>query len=87
MTWRAGVAASSGTGLHVGEGAAARLGDIQDRGAVRERVVRLRLVQPQITQIWADHGYVGELVGWARRLPPEEHVNDRSLIDAQLESI
>ncbi|MGW3465868.1 transposase [Streptomyces olivaceoviridis] len=28
--------------------------------------VRLRLTQPQITQIWADCGYAGDLVDWAR---------------------
>jgi IS5 family transposase len=27
---------------------------------------RLRLAQPQITQIWADRGYAGDLVDWAR---------------------
>jgi transposase len=27
---------------------------------------RLRLTQPQITQVWADRGYAGDLVDWAR---------------------
>ncbi|WP_157864980.1 transposase [Streptomyces prasinopilosus] len=27
---------------------------------------RLHLTQPQITQVWADRGYAGELVHWAR---------------------
>ncbi|MEU3304233.1 transposase [Streptomyces sp. NPDC006678] len=27
---------------------------------------RLRLTQPQITQIWADRGYAGELADWTR---------------------
>ncbi|WP_374196764.1 hypothetical protein [Streptomyces sp. ISL-96] len=40
--------------------------DIQDRDAVRDVFWRLRLTQPQITQVWADRGYAGELVDWAR---------------------
>lgn len=40
--------------------------DIQDRDAARDVFWRLRLTQPQITQIWADRGYAGELVDWAR---------------------
>jgi transposase len=27
---------------------------------------QLRLTQPQTTQVWADRGYAGELVDWAR---------------------
>jgi hypothetical protein len=30
------------------------------------RFWRLRLTQPQITQVWADRGYAGELVDWTR---------------------
>ncbi|GGV57026.1 hypothetical protein GCM10010245_90070 [Streptomyces spectabilis] len=40
--------------------------DIQDRDAARDVFWRLRLTQPQITQVWADRGYAGELVDWAR---------------------
>ncbi|MFC7014530.1 transposase [Streptomyces viridiviolaceus] len=40
--------------------------DIQDRDAARDVFWRLRLTQPQITQIWADRGYAGDLVDWAR---------------------
>ncbi|MFD8263438.1 hypothetical protein ACFV19_32105 [Streptomyces griseoluteus] len=38
--------------------------DIQDRDAARD--VFWRLTQPQITQVWANRGYAGDLVGWAR---------------------
>jgi transposase len=38
--------------------------DIQDRDAARDVFWRLRLTQPQITQVWADRGYAGELVDW-----------------------
>ena len=40
--------------------------DITDRDAAREVLVRLCLTHPQITQVWADQGYSGELVTWAR---------------------
>ncbi|MEZ7153986.1 IS5 family transposase [Streptomyces sp. MAD19A] len=40
--------------------------DIQDREAARDIFWRLRLTQPQITQVWADRGYAGDLVNWAR---------------------
>jgi len=40
--------------------------DIQDRDAARDVFWPLRLTQPQITQVWADRGYAGELVDWAR---------------------
>lgn len=39
---------------------------IQDRDAARDVFWRLRPTQLQITQIWADRGYAGELVDWAR---------------------
>lgn len=40
--------------------------DIQDGDAARDVFWRLRLTQPQITQVWADRGYAGDLVDWAR---------------------
>ncbi|MFC9083347.1 transposase [Streptomyces sp. NPDC057062] len=40
--------------------------DIQDRDAAHDVFWRLRLIQPQITQVWADRGYAGGLVEWAR---------------------
>ncbi|MFF0018431.1 transposase [Streptomyces sp. NPDC005374] len=40
--------------------------DIQDLDTARDVSWWLRLTQPQITQIWADRGYAGELVNWAR---------------------
>ncbi len=40
--------------------------DVQDRDAARDVFWRLRLTQPQITQVWADRGYAGDLVDWAR---------------------
>jgi hypothetical protein len=39
--------------------------DMQDRGVARELLWRLRLTQPQITQVWADSAYAGQLVTWA----------------------
>ncbi len=36
------------------------------RATARDVFWRLRLTQPQITQVWADRGYAGELVDWAR---------------------
>jgi transposase len=40
--------------------------DVQDRDAARDVFWRLRLTQPQITQVWADRGYASDLVDWAR---------------------
>lgn len=40
--------------------------DMTDRDAAREMLWRLRLTQPQITQVWADSAYAGQLVDWAR---------------------
>src|SRR4051812_48667918 len=40
--------------------------DIQDRDAARDVFWRLRLTQPQITHVWADRGYAGDLVSRAR---------------------
>lgn len=39
--------------------------DTTDRDAARELLWRLRLMQPQITQVWADTAYVGQLVNWS----------------------
>ncbi|WP_327686451.1 transposase [Streptomyces sp. NBC_00467] len=39
---------------------------VQDRDAALDVFWRLRLTQPQITQVWADRGYAGDLVDWAR---------------------
>ncbi|MFE5549977.1 IS5 family transposase [Streptomyces sp. NPDC056534] len=39
--------------------------DMTDRDAARELLWRLRLTQPQITQVWADSAYAGQLVNWA----------------------
>lgn len=36
-----------------------------DRDAARELLWRLRVVQPQITQVWADSAYVGQLTNWS----------------------
>jgi hypothetical protein len=40
--------------------------DMQDRDAARELLWRLRLTHPQITQVWADSAYAGQLVTWAK---------------------
>lgn len=40
--------------------------DMTDRDAARELLWRLRLTHPQITQVWADSAYAGQLVDWAR---------------------
>ncbi|MFJ2561374.1 MULTISPECIES: hypothetical protein [unclassified Streptomyces] len=37
--------------------------DVQDRDAARDVFWRLRLTQPQITQVRADHGHAGDLAG------------------------
>jgi transposase len=39
--------------------------DMQDRDAARELLWRLRLMHPQITRVWADSAYAGQLVTWA----------------------
>ncbi|MGW2207253.1 hypothetical protein [Streptomyces sp. NPDC001774] len=39
--------------------------DMTDRDAARELLWRLRLMQPQITQVWADSAYAGQLITWA----------------------
>ncbi|MGW6263638.1 transposase [Streptomyces sp. NPDC055085] len=38
--------------------------DTTDRDAARELLWRLRVMQPQITQVWADSAYGGQLVNW-----------------------
>jgi Transposase DDE domain len=40
--------------------------NVTDRDAAREVLLRLCLEHPEITQVWADQGYSGELVTWAR---------------------
>ncbi|MER5603675.1 IS5 family transposase [Streptomyces sp. NPDC002265] len=39
--------------------------DMTDRDAAREMLFRLRITHPQITQVWADSAYAGQLVDWA----------------------
>jgi len=39
--------------------------NMTDRDAARELLFRLRVTQPQITQVWADSAYAGQLVTWA----------------------
>jgi transposase len=41
--------------------------DVQDRDAARTLLRRLCREQPQITLMWADSAYGGELVEWARK--------------------
>ncbi|MGW8883880.1 IS5 family transposase [Streptomyces sp. NPDC055749] len=41
------------------------LADVTDRDAARELLWRLRLTQPQLTQVWADSAYAGQLVNWS----------------------
>jgi transposase len=36
-----------------------------DRDAARELLWRLRVMQPQITQVWADSAYAGQLINWS----------------------
>lgn len=40
--------------------------DMTDREAAKEVLFRLRLMHPEITIVWADSGYAGQLVTWAR---------------------
>lgn len=41
--------------------------DTTDRDAARELHWRLRVMQPQITQVWADsaYAYAGQLTNWS----------------------
>lgn len=40
--------------------------NVTDRDAAREVLPRPRLEHPEITQVWADQAYSGELVTWAK---------------------
>jgi transposase len=40
--------------------------DTTDRDAAKEVLFRLRLMHPEITIVWADSGYAGQLVTWAK---------------------
>lgn len=40
--------------------------DITDREAAKEVLFRLRLMHPEITIVWADSAYAGQLVAWAK---------------------
>ncbi len=43
--------------------------DLQDRDAAKEVLfrLRLRLMHPEIAIVWADSGYAGQLVDWAKK--------------------
>ncbi|AEY85298.1 putative transposase [Streptomyces hygroscopicus subsp. jinggangensis 5008] len=41
--------------------------DMTDRDAAKEVLFRLRLMHPEITIVWADSAYAGQLVTWAKR--------------------
>lgn len=41
--------------------------DITDRDAAKEVLFRLRLMHPEITIVWADSAYAGQLVTWAKK--------------------
>ncbi|MFK4687754.1 transposase [Streptomyces pristinaespiralis] len=51
--------------------------DMTDRDAAKEVLFRLRLMHPEITIVWADSGYAGQLVTWAKEVP-EPHPEDRN---------
>nr|WP_267133492.1 transposase [Streptomyces sp. RB17] len=52
----------------IAEGApVAALADTTDRDAAKEVLFRLRLMHPEITIVWADSAYAGQLIDWARR--------------------
>ncbi|MEU7414970.1 transposase [Streptomyces sp. NPDC042638] len=40
--------------------------DMTDRNAAKEVLFRLRLMHPEITIVWADSAYAGQLVTWAQ---------------------
>jgi transposase len=42
--------------------------NLSDRDAARDLLVRLRLLHPQLTLVWADSAYSGTLVDWAKRV-------------------
>lgn len=41
--------------------------DLPDRDAAKEVLFRLRLMHPEITIVWADSAYGGQLVHWAKK--------------------
>lgn len=41
--------------------------DMTDRDAAKEILFRPRLMHPEITVAWADSGYAGQLVTWAKK--------------------
>lgn len=41
--------------------------DMTDRDAAKEVLFRLRLMHPEITIVWADSAYAGQLVTWAKK--------------------
>lgn len=41
--------------------------DMTDRNAAKEVLFRLRLLHPEITIVWADSAYAGQLVTWAKK--------------------
>ncbi|MFD5467986.1 DUF6192 family protein [Kitasatospora sp. NPDC127059] len=41
--------------------------DVPDRDGARRLLARLHTTHPEITIVWADSAYAGELVGWAER--------------------
>jgi transposase len=41
--------------------------DMTDCDAAKEVLFRLRLMHPEITIVWADSAYAGQLVGWAKK--------------------
>jgi transposase len=52
--------------------------DVQDRGAAKDLLTRLKLTHPEIVQVWADSGYAGQLVDWARDKPESPSGSPRS---------
>ncbi|WP_431683421.1 transposase [Kitasatospora sp. KL5] len=43
--------------------------DMTDRDVAKEVLFRLRLMYPEITIVWADSAYAGQLVTWAKKYP------------------
>ncbi|MDN5852290.1 MAG: IS5 family transposase [Actinomycetia bacterium] len=41
---------------------------VQDRDGARRLLDRLRFAMPSVALVWADGGYAGQLVEWARRV-------------------
>ncbi|MEY9950426.1 transposase [Kitasatospora sp. GAS1066B] len=50
--------------------------DVSDREGARRLLARLHAAHPEITIVWADSAYAGELVDWAEKAPPH-HSQDR----------